>query len=72
VRGALHILRRTFCSHLAKRGIPPLFIKELTGHHRTTMRCMHMEKKRSTAQSRDGRRGGGVSIVETFWRRVGA
>lgn len=42
--GALHILRHTFCSHLAMRGAPPLAIKELAGHRsfRTTMRYMHL------------------------------
>ncbi|MBZ4376074.1 tyrosine-type recombinase/integrase [Corallococcus sp. AS-1-6] len=46
VTGALHILRHTFCSHLAMRGVPPLSIKELAGHRslRTTMRYMHLGK----------------------------
>lgn len=46
VRRALHILRHTFCSHLALRGVPPLSLKELAGHRtlRTTMRYMHLGK----------------------------
>lgn len=44
VTGALHVLRHTFCSHLAMRGAPVLAIKELAGHRslRTTMRYMHL------------------------------
>lgn len=50
--GGLHVLRHTFCSHLAMRGAPPLAIKELAGHQslRTTMRYMHLapsEKNRA-------------------------
>jgi integrase len=44
VGGNLHILRHTFCSHLAMRGAPPLAIQQLAGHTslRTTMRYMHL------------------------------
>ncbi len=50
--GKLHILRHTFCSHLAMRGAPPIAIKELAGHQslRTTMRYLHLapsEKNRA-------------------------
>lgn len=43
-RGALHILRHTFCSHLAMRGAPLTTIKDLAGHEdlKTTMRYMHL------------------------------
>lgn len=61
--GALHVLRHTFCSHLAMRGAPPLAIKELAGHSslRTTLRYMHLsssEAKRAIAllDSREGQR----------------
>lgn len=42
--GNKHILRHTFCSHLAMRGATMLAIKELAGHRslRTTMRYMHL------------------------------
>lgn len=42
--GALHILRHTFCSHLAMRGAPVKAIQELAGHTEltTTMRYMHL------------------------------
>jgi integrase len=43
-RGATHVLRHTYCSHLAMAGVPLLAIKELAGHvsERTTMRYMHL------------------------------
>ncbi|MFT3773028.1 MAG: tyrosine-type recombinase/integrase [Minicystis sp.] len=39
-----HILRHTFCSHLAMRGAPVMAIKELAGHRdiSTTMGYMHL------------------------------
>ncbi len=42
--GALHILRHTFCSHLAMRGAPAKAIQELAGHESlmTTLRYMHL------------------------------
>jgi site-specific recombinase XerD len=40
----IHILRHTFCSHLAMRGAPAPAIQELAGHAdlRTTQRYMHL------------------------------
>lgn len=42
--GGLHIMRHTFCSHLAMQGVPVNAIKELAGHQdlMTTMRYMHL------------------------------
>jgi integrase len=42
--GNVHILRHTFCSHLAMRGAPTKAIQELAGHRHlsTTMRYMHL------------------------------
>jgi site-specific recombinase XerD len=42
--GGKHILRHTFCSHLAMRGATVIAIKELAGHRslRTTMWYMHL------------------------------
>ena len=39
-----HILRYTFCSHLAMRGAPARAIQELAGHKdlMTTQRYMHL------------------------------
>ncbi len=44
VNGKLHILRHTFCSHLAMRGAPARAIQELAGHANlsTTQRYMHL------------------------------
>lgn len=43
-KGSLHILRHTFCSHLAMAGVPVLEIQRLAGHAHlsTTMRYMHL------------------------------
>jgi integrase len=43
-RGTVHILRHTFCSHLAMRGAPARAIQELAGHKdlKTTQRYMHL------------------------------
>jgi integrase len=40
----VHILRHTFCSHLAMRGAPPRAIQELAGHKELSMtqRYMHL------------------------------
>jgi integrase len=42
--GNVHILRHSFCSHLAMRGAPAKVIQELAGHAHlsTTMRYMHL------------------------------
>lgn len=42
--GELHILRHTFCSHLAMRGAPVGVIQKLAGHKHlaTTIRYMHL------------------------------
>jgi integrase len=44
VRKGVHILRHTFCSHLAMRGAPTRAIQELAGHQdlSTTQRYMHL------------------------------
>jgi site-specific recombinase XerD len=44
VRPGVHILRHTFCSHLAMRGAPARAIQELAGHTdlTTTQRYMHL------------------------------
>jgi len=43
-RQGVHILRHTFCSHLAMRGAPARAIQELAGHSSlsTTQRYMHL------------------------------
>ena len=44
VTGRVHILRHTFCSHLAMKGASAKAIQELAGHSdlSTTMRYMHL------------------------------
>ena len=44
VTKGVHILRHTFCSHLAMRGAPARAIQELAGHAdlSTTQRYMHL------------------------------
>src|SRR3954468_23302358 len=44
VKAGVHILRHTFCSHLAMRGAPARAIQELAGHQDlgTTQRYMHL------------------------------
>jgi site-specific recombinase XerD len=69
--GALHILRHTFCSHLAMRGAPAKAIQELAGHEdlATTLRYMHLSPvARESAIALLNRRGPGEvfgDIVET-------
>ena len=40
----VHLLRHSFCSHLAMRGAPPRAIQELAGHRELgmTQRYMHL------------------------------
>jgi site-specific recombinase XerD len=42
--GHIHVLRHTFCSHLAMAGASPLSVQNLAGHKslETTMRYMHL------------------------------
>lgn len=44
VKPGIHILRHSFCSHLAMRGAPARAIQELAGHQAlgTTQRYMHL------------------------------
>ena len=44
VRGGVHILRHTFCSHLAAKGVSLRAVQELAGHQdlATTQRYMHL------------------------------
>ena len=44
VRPGIHVLRHTFCSHLAMRGAAARAIQELAGHQDlgTTQRYMHL------------------------------
>jgi site-specific recombinase XerD len=51
---SVHVLRHTFCSHLAMRGAPVKAIQELAGHASLvqTMRYMHLAKGATDAAIR--------------------
>ena len=56
VKAGVHILRPTFCSHLAMRGAPAPGIQELAGHQDLqTQRYMHPQSGRSQRGNRDRR-----------------
>jgi integrase len=59
VRNGVHVLRHTFCSHLAMRGAPARAIQELAGHSELSMtqRYMHLSPAALDAAIRllDGR-----------------
>jgi len=67
----IHVLRHTFCSHLAMEGAPARAIQELAGHKdlSTTQRYMHLSPAATLNAIRllDGRRSphGRGDIVET-------
>jgi site-specific recombinase XerD len=44
VKAGVHILRHTFCSHLAMKGVPVRSIQDVAGHEdlSTTTRYMHL------------------------------
>jgi integrase len=69
----VHVLRHTFCSHLAMKGAPATSIQELAGHRdlATTQRYMHLSPAAldSAVRLLDGRRGGNIS--ETAAEAVG-
>lgn len=63
-----HVLRHTFCSHLAMAGKPPRVIQALTGHQSitTTERYMHLAQRGAR-----GDRGPAPAFgLETCWRRT--
>jgi len=66
-----HILRHTFCSHLAMRGVPARAIQELAGHRdlATTQRYMHLSSAAVDDAirllNRPGSAGGFGDILET-------
>ena len=69
MKPGVHILRHTFCSHLAMRGAPARAIQELAGHPdlATTQRYMHLSPAALDAAIRLlGRRA-----AESPWRNSG-
>jgi site-specific recombinase XerD len=65
VKDGVHILRHTFCSHLAMRGAPARAIQELAGHSElgVTQRYMHLSPAALDAAIRllDGRGNSGAT-----------
>ena len=68
VQPGVHVLRHTFCSHLAMRGAPAKAIQELAGHQdlATTQRYMHLSPAALDAAIRllDGPRAAGMGRGE--------
>jgi integrase len=50
--GNMHILRHTFCSHLAMRGAPAKAIQDLAGHSTSRRRCGTCTCRRANASAR--------------------
>jgi len=69
IEQGVHILRHTFCSHLAMKGAPVRAIQELAGHAdlSTTQRYMHLSPAATEDAIRllDGRQVG-VALAENF------
>ena len=72
VKPGVHILRHTFCSHLAMRGAPARAIQELAGHQDlgTTQRYMHLRPAAPDAAIRllDGAETRGGIVEESSSR----
>ena len=66
LREGVHILRHTFCSHLAMAGAPSKAIQELAGHRSfaTTQRYLHLSPSalHSAVKLLENRRGLGDSL----------
>jgi site-specific recombinase XerD len=67
VKGRVHVLRHTFCSHLAMQGAPAKAIQELAGHTTLTMtaRYMHLSPAAKDAAIKLLDRRPAVDGVET-------
>ena len=74
VEQGVHILRHTFCSHLAMKGAPARAIQELAGHAdlTTTQRYMHLSPAATEDAIRllDGRQSG-LEPLENCWTCFG-
>jgi integrase len=64
VKPGVHILRHTFCSHLAMKGAPARAIQELAGHQdlTTTQRYMHLTPAALEAA---------IRLLDSPWRNDG-
>ncbi len=65
VEEGVHILRHTFCSHLAMRGAPARAIQDLAGHQdlMTTQRYMHLSPAATASAIRLLEMGRGAGIL---------
>lgn len=72
VKPGVHILRHTFCSHLAMRGAPARAIQELAGHQdlATTQRYMHVSPAAIDQAIRLLDEAGTSPAVATWWQRT--
>ncbi len=70
--GGVHVLRHTFCSHLAMRGAPAKAIQELAGHKdlSTTQRYMHLSPAAIDEAIRLLEQPNLSLVLETLWRRL--
>ena len=68
----LHVLRHTFCSHLAMKGTPARAIQELAGHKdlSTTQRYMHLSPAATINAMRLLDEEKTPEVLETCWRRA--
>lgn len=71
VKPGVHILRHTFCSHLAMRGAPARAIQELAGHQdlATTQRYMHVSPAAVDQAIRLLDEAGTLPAVAICWQR---
>ena len=70
--GGVHVLRHSFCSHLAMRGAPARAIQELAGHKdiTTTQRYMHLSPAAVVSAIRLLENRIPSPKLETLWRRA--
>jgi excisionase family DNA binding protein len=73
VKPGIHILRHSFCSHLAMRGAPARAIQELAGHQDlgTTQRYMHLAARLVAAEPPTKTQDDTLLTVEEAAQRLG-